>query len=98
MRGIFMGSDIKQFPSYTKSVCDTPTGVKRVKDDKRNRGRDRVSISVKGMQRQFTKKEKQTDYKHRKKQSISHTVKEKQIKTVMRCLFPLSDRQAQFGC
>lgn len=41
-----MGSDIKQFPSYTKSVCETPTSVKRVKDDKRNRGRDREFPSV----------------------------------------------------
>ena len=39
------------------------------------KARERISISVKDMKRQFTEKEIQMAYTHRRKHSISYTIK-----------------------
>jgi len=62
------------------------------------KARERISISVKDMKRRFTEKEIQMAYTHRRKHSISYTIKEMQIKTIMRHHFPLLDWQKEGKC
>ena len=51
------------------------------------KGRERISISVKDMKRQFTGKEIQMADTSRRKHSISYAIKGMQIKTVTRPIF-----------